>query len=347
MTADSTAPEVDGISDLKAESAKRLAAHAAKHAAPATKVPEKTSTTGNAKSVEPGEGSKKTGTQSSKTAPASDSDADLSHIPEEFASLRDVAKADPKVADFLKKGILLERDYTQKRMADSEKEKKLAAREQAASLGEAILSDAEEMRLIYEHREAKAGRPVVRSESQGTQAAKFDFITATAEEIDAHLSQREAKVAARAKSEAMEEFVSRFVQPSEEKRAMATLVSDAYLKDGTYTADEINAAWDEMVLDTESVGGKVTKENAVGRLKRFLPAKATPNADASTNGHVAGASSLGRNGGRLSPLPPPEAIRADIPPAQWTTKQRAEVAMWRVSQRTGRKITAESLGIRL
>lgn len=344
MSTEADAPVSTEVEALRAQSKERIASLTS---AADTKAPEaKAEKTETAKPVD----SSGDATETAKPAKPEAkpvADADLSYVPDTLADLRELAQKNPEVAAWLKKGTLLEADYTRKRMADAELRKQLDAEKHILDVGKTVLDDDELATLVFEHqRKRKSGKEAAAPEPVDRRPDPF---TSTPEEIEAYEARREQRLIAKAKAEALAEFQQSLAQaeaPVKERREMANIAIAEFVTPGHYTAEQVDKAYDDAVAKAKKYNGSVTKANLVEALREFLPAKATSTGATSVaedgSGTKVAPSPMARNGGRLSPVPPPKFVGEGRGPQ--TREERIAFTLWKTSQRVGHKVTLADFG---
>jgi len=248
--------------------------------------------------------------------PKAQAGQDVSWVPEELRSFAE--KADEKGLAKLREIYFKADDYTKKTMTLAEERKQVEARKVAAEYGEAILSDPKLRRAVDEWATAE--------EAAKPQAAPFDYLTATSEDIAAH----EAAIEQRATEKALAALRAEREQDRTVVDTMTTMQRLAvaeFVESGEYDKEAVNTAY----RDLSELGVQFSPDNVVKALRRVLPKKAatpqasppvTPTSEVPANG----ASALTRGAGVQPALRVPAIIRDGKTPT--SRDERLQVALY-------------------
>lgn len=350
-----TEPPATDVQGLKAASERRLSLMDAAKKTPETSAPAGDTPVPDPK-VEAAPDGVSAGKETAAEGPAKPTEATpkvaaedhSKHIPEEFRSEFDAAWKNPKAAEWLadvvKNGLRLTdyRGKTEKVARDREAVKKereaLDADKDYVAFAKAVESDDEiyeAVKAIMDRRSGKAPAGGKAAGPTGNGKARIDWTTATSEEIDAYLEQRDAAVADAAAKRALAEIGGReqaSAAQTQALRAMGMRAKTELVDTGLYSAEEVDDLYDRLAARNVSMD----VENVVETLLAFLPKREekpkpeTSHVNGTATGKANGASPLTRATGVHPSVNLPEFMRRGEAPK--TPKEHLQVTLAAVNK---------------
>lgn len=198
---------------------------------------------------------------------------ELSFAPENYRKVLETAPEDfRKWVKDLNAGSMKDADYRKKTTAVAEArraaEKFASENRQYLDFAQNVIGDEEAMRLLRELQDRRDGKATASTQAK----TAFSFSTATDEEIEAHLRERDERIRAEAvaaldKRTAAERAADE--AKANEMHAMAVAAKETFVDSGEYTAAQVDEVYDKLVRR----GVRFTPDNVIENLRDFLPEK--------------------------------------------------------------------------